>query len=88
MLPLSISTIVVIIFSFELLGSCTNTAPRWFPAVLPKPNAKLEAELPFSFELVLKTWESGPKEPQFLRLMKLPKFIGYFHFLSNAGVEF
>lgn len=46
---------------------CTNAKPAWFPATLPKSNAKLELEFPYPFEVVLRTWENGPPDPQFLR---------------------
>lgn len=54
------------ILTWFALGS-TSAKPAWFPATLPKSNAKLELEFPYPFEVVLRTWENGPKDPQFLR---------------------
>jgi hypothetical protein len=50
---------------------CTTAKPVWFPAVLPKSNANFEVELPFPFEVVLRTWENGPPDPQFLRFIPM-----------------
>ena len=50
---------------------CTTAKPAWFPTTLPKSNSKLEVEFPYPFEVVLRTWENGPPDPQFIRLVKL-----------------
>jgi hypothetical protein len=73
-LPSSTRTITPTVF-LAWFALCTTAKPVWFPAVLPKSNANFEVELPFPFEIVLRTWENGPPDPQFLRFFTMICFV-------------